>query len=46
MKIIVINDTPKQERPRTLDGDMCNYRRNVDRALGFRGWGRKSGGRD
>ena len=47
MKIVVINDNPKPERPRTLDGDMCNYRRNVDRLLGFKGWCRmKSGGRD
>jgi hypothetical protein len=48
MKIIVINDSaPKPERPQTLDGAMCNYRRNVDRELGVKSWGRmKSGGRD
>ena len=47
MKIIVINDNPKPQRPQTLDGAICNYRRNVDKMLGFKGWGRKnSGGRD
>lgn len=46
MKIIVINDTPKQERPRTLEESILHYRDHVDRQLGFRGWNRKSGGRD
>jgi hypothetical protein len=40
MKIIVIEDRPKPQRPQTLDGAICNYRRNVDRELGFRGWGK------
>ena len=46
MKVIIINDTPKQERPKTLDESICHYRNYVDRNLGFRGWGRKTGGRD
>lgn len=44
MKIIVINDNPKPQRPQTLDGAICNYRRNVDRELGFKGWARRQSG--
>lgn len=46
MKIIVINDTPKPERPPTLQGIVSNYHRNIDRELGFKSWMRPKGGRD
>jgi hypothetical protein len=45
MKIIVIDDRPKPQRPQTLDGAICNYRENIDRQLGFKGWMSRRGDR-